>query len=249
MVLKYWKMWSRSRVQPYMQCCGAATFLGGSGSGSPRSWSRLRLRPNWVGYGSCSRQKKAAPGGSGSIHKHFSFWALKKWIINASFFGSHLLGLTVSYFAKYETVWNRSLFRRSLSLVTVSVTVLPRALSQVTVSPKYDRFSNLNETFRMAILHIFRWSFVPFLWIVYFSLEFCTLIFDFRAFSSSGVLFSECQTILTGLDCKIRNSFRMTFSRIRHTKYETVNPSWEEPSLGPFLIGVGAELLVQIGSF
>ena len=27
---------------------------------------RLRLRPTWVGFG--SRQKKAAPGGSGSIH-------------------------------------------------------------------------------------------------------------------------------------------------------------------------------------
>ena len=37
------------------QCCGAATFLGGSVSGSLRS----RLRPNWVGSG--SRQKKAAP--------------------------------------------------------------------------------------------------------------------------------------------------------------------------------------------
>ena len=42
------------------QCCGAATFLGDFGSGWPRSRSRLRLRPNWVGSG--SRQKKAAPG-------------------------------------------------------------------------------------------------------------------------------------------------------------------------------------------
>ena len=48
------------------QCCGAATFLGGSSSRSPRSRSQLRLRPTWVGSG--SRQKKAAPGGSGSIH-------------------------------------------------------------------------------------------------------------------------------------------------------------------------------------
>ena len=31
------------------QCCGAATFLGGSGSGWSRSQSRLRLRPTWVG--------------------------------------------------------------------------------------------------------------------------------------------------------------------------------------------------------
>ena len=53
-----------------LQCCGAATFLGGSGcgagSGSPRYRCRLRLRPNWVG--SCSRPKKASPGGSGSMH-------------------------------------------------------------------------------------------------------------------------------------------------------------------------------------
>ena len=66
------------------QCCGAATFLGGSGSGNPRSRSRLRLRPNWVGSG--YRQKKTVSGGSGSIHLHFSFWALKTCIINASLF-------------------------------------------------------------------------------------------------------------------------------------------------------------------
>ena len=43
------------------QCCVAVPFLGGSGS--PRSRSRLQLRTNWVG--SSSRQKKAAPGGTG----------------------------------------------------------------------------------------------------------------------------------------------------------------------------------------
>ena len=53
---------SRSRLEPPLlgwsrnQCCGAATFLGGSGSRWPRSRSRLRLRPTWVGSG--SRQKR-----------------------------------------------------------------------------------------------------------------------------------------------------------------------------------------------
>ena len=54
------------------QCCGAATFLGGSGSRSPRSRSRLRLRPTWVGSG--SRQKKAAPA---PYTKFFHFELLK----------------------------------------------------------------------------------------------------------------------------------------------------------------------------
>ena len=68
---------STSVVDPN-QCCGAAIFLGGSctGCGSPRSRSRLRLQPNWVGsdIGSGSRKKgrlqkkRAAPGGSGSRH-------------------------------------------------------------------------------------------------------------------------------------------------------------------------------------
>ena len=49
------------------QCCGTATFLGSSGSGSPKSRSRLWLRPNRVGSG--TRQKKAAPCGSGSTLK------------------------------------------------------------------------------------------------------------------------------------------------------------------------------------
>ena len=48
------------------QCCGAASFLSGSGSGIPRS--RSPLRPNWVGSG--SRQKKAAPAPYAKI---FSF--------------------------------------------------------------------------------------------------------------------------------------------------------------------------------
>ena len=38
------------------QCCGAATFLGGSGSGSPSSRSRLRLWPKWVGFGSATQK-------------------------------------------------------------------------------------------------------------------------------------------------------------------------------------------------
>ena len=38
---------------PYCnQCCGAATFFGGSGSWWRRSRSRLRLQPTWVGSGS-----------------------------------------------------------------------------------------------------------------------------------------------------------------------------------------------------
>ena len=41
-----------------MQCCGAATFLGGSGS--PRS--RSRLRPIWVGSGSRHKRRlQSAP--------------------------------------------------------------------------------------------------------------------------------------------------------------------------------------------
>ena len=47
----------------FYQYCGAATFLGGSGSGSPRFRSRLRLRPK------LGRLRfKAKKGGSGSIH-------------------------------------------------------------------------------------------------------------------------------------------------------------------------------------
>ena len=44
----------QSSVESVLQCCGAATFLGrsGSGSGWPRSRSRLRLLPTWVGSGS-----------------------------------------------------------------------------------------------------------------------------------------------------------------------------------------------------
>ena len=42
------------------QCCGATTFLGSSSFRSPRSRSRLRLQPNWVGSRSGSRQKRAA---------------------------------------------------------------------------------------------------------------------------------------------------------------------------------------------
>ena len=44
---------SHLKCQPFFQCCGAATFLSGR---SPRSLSRLRLRPHWVGSG--SRQKR-----------------------------------------------------------------------------------------------------------------------------------------------------------------------------------------------
>ena len=53
--------WTRSHFLSLSQCCGAATFLGGSGSWCPRSrsWLRLRLQPTWVG--SDSRQKEAAP--------------------------------------------------------------------------------------------------------------------------------------------------------------------------------------------
>ena len=44
----------------------------GTGSGSPRSKSRLRLHPNWVSSGTSSRKKNAAVGssdsGSGSRH-------------------------------------------------------------------------------------------------------------------------------------------------------------------------------------
>ena len=47
-----------------IQCCGAATFLGGSGSPRSRSRFRFRLRPNWVG--SSFRQK----GGSWRLRLH-----------------------------------------------------------------------------------------------------------------------------------------------------------------------------------
>ena len=47
----------------YNQCCGAATFLDGSGSRSPRFRSRLRLRPSWIGSGSRKKKRwrQAAP--------------------------------------------------------------------------------------------------------------------------------------------------------------------------------------------
>ena len=61
-ILKYKFAIFKGNTEPvryHMQCCGAATFLGGSGSGWPMSRSRLRLRPTWVGSG--SRLNKAAP--------------------------------------------------------------------------------------------------------------------------------------------------------------------------------------------
>ena len=68
-----------------LQCCGAATFLGGSGSGSLRYRSRLRLRPNSVVYG--SSQKKAAPA---PYTNNFHFELLKSELLMQVFFGSHL---------------------------------------------------------------------------------------------------------------------------------------------------------------
>ena len=38
-----------NKCDPKKQCCGAATFLGFSGSRWPRSRSRLRLRPMYLG--------------------------------------------------------------------------------------------------------------------------------------------------------------------------------------------------------
>ena len=67
----------------YKQCCGAATFLGGSGSGvsestpAPVKLSRLRLQA-----------KKAAPSSSGNI---FLFELLKSGLLMQVFFQSHLL--------------------------------------------------------------------------------------------------------------------------------------------------------------
>ena len=51
-------------------------------------FGRLRLRNYEVGSGSI--QKKAAQGSSGSIHKFFLFFALKKLIINTSPFLDHI---------------------------------------------------------------------------------------------------------------------------------------------------------------
>ena len=73
----------------------------------------------------------------------------------------------------------------------------------------------------MGTLHIFRWSFLPSLQIFYLSNEFWPLYSIFLPFLPA-LYFSSSFDHLTGLDRKIRNSFRMTFSRIRNTKLSTL---------------------------
>ena len=83
---------SEVKFLPSRHCFGAATFLSGSGTGSPRSRRRLlRLRPNWVGSG--SRQKKTAPAPCTNIF-HFEF--LKSELLIASLFGSHFTFINCS---------------------------------------------------------------------------------------------------------------------------------------------------------
>ena len=72
---------------PLVQCCGAATFLGGSGSRSPRFRSRLwlRLQPTWIGSG--SRHKKAAPA---PYTKIFHFELLNSELLIQVYCGPYL---------------------------------------------------------------------------------------------------------------------------------------------------------------
>ena len=81
----------------------------------------------------------------------------------------------------------------------------------VTVLPRCDRFTRMNETFCMVMLQIF-----------YFSNDFCTLFSIFAPFLQAVYFFLSFLTILTGLDHEIRNSFGMTFSRILNTKLLTL---------------------------
>ena len=106
---------------------------------------------------------------------------------------------------------HRSLFRRSLSLVTVLATV----------SPRCELFSRLDETFCRGTLHIFRWSFLPSLQIFYLSNECCPFYSIFVPFLPAVYFFPSF-----GPFNRIgpQNTKLISHDILENTKYETVNP-------------------------